>query len=91
MYARLAVSDKRVRQLLFGPFESGNCHVARHRRKSFQELLERFATFEESKSAWTGTRVPRNTGVPPRISGSFTMMLFEGLIVVSSKAELYHR
>ena len=31
----LAVSDNRVRQELFGLFESGNCHVARHRRKSF--------------------------------------------------------
>lgn len=61
MYACSAVSDKRVRQELFGLFESGNGYVARHRRKSFQELLERFAAFDGVEKRLDGySRSPKH-------------------------------
>ncbi len=38
-------------------------------RKSFKEVVDRLPPSEYSMRVWTGTRVPRNTGVPPMISG----------------------
>jgi len=41
--------------------------------KSQEKLFERLSGFQIVERVWIGTRVPRNTGVPPRISGSLMM------------------
>lgn len=41
-----------------------------NRWKIVEELFQRVPTLDVAMSAWTGTRVPTNTGVLPRMPGS---------------------
>ncbi len=55
---------------LAAQFQRGNCLFPTHTGKAAQELVNGVASLEVIVQDFKGTRVPTNTGVPPRISGS---------------------
>ena len=50
-------------------FEEGNYLFTRDSGESVQKLVDGLPPSKYSMSVCTGTRVPQNTGVPPRMSG----------------------
>jgi hypothetical protein len=54
--------------------------LARHRRKLIQKLRQRLARFDVySNKIRTGTRVPANTGVPPKMWGLIVMKVVSSM------------
>ena len=58
---------------LFRLLQCGHGQVARDGREACQEIHQGSPPLRYSNNAWTGTRVPRNTGTPCIVSGSFVI------------------
>jgi len=54
-------------------FQRAHCCFTSHGGEIVEEFVQTLPTLQIVQQSLEGTRVPRKTGVPPRISGSFVM------------------